>query len=51
MAYLCVGVPLSVWSAIVNIQSSGRYYDYSWTYAHSAVRSLPPLCFACLHKQ
>ncbi|GAA5923408.1 hypothetical protein JCM3775_007531 [Rhodotorula graminis] len=36
MAYLCVGVPLSVWSAIVNIQSSGRYYDYSWTYAHSA---------------
>jgi len=45
MAYLCVGVPLSVWSAIVNIQSSGRYYDYSWTYTHSAVR--PARSAAC----
>jgi len=41
MAYLCVGVPLSVWSAIVNIQSSGRYYDYSWTYTHSAWKVHP----------
>ncbi|BGP51503.1 a-factor receptor [Rhodotorula kratochvilovae] len=39
IAYLCVGVPLSVWSAVVNIQASGRYYDYSWAYVHSAQRA------------
>nr|AER30205.1 mating pheromone receptor a2 [Rhodotorula araucariae] len=41
IAYLCVGVPLSMWSTIVNVRSSGRYYDYSWAYIHSAWKVHP----------
>ncbi|GJN93881.1 hypothetical protein Rhopal_006940-T1 [Rhodotorula paludigena] len=41
MSYLCVGVPLALWSAVVNVQTSGRYYDYSWSYTHSAWKAHP----------
>lgn len=38
MSYLCIGVPLSLFSVIQNIATSGRYFDYSWHYFRSTVR-------------
>ncbi|GAA5958365.1 hypothetical protein JCM10213_002284 [Rhodosporidiobolus nylandii] len=32
ISYLLIGVPLTLYSTIINIRTSGRYYDYSWTY-------------------
>jgi hypothetical protein len=38
VAYLCIGIPLAFYSAAVNVGTSLRYSDYSWSYMHSAVR-------------
>lgn len=38
VAYLCIGIPLAFYSAAVNVRTSLRYSDYSWSYMHSAVR-------------
>ncbi|GAA5845424.1 hypothetical protein JCM11251_005069 [Rhodosporidiobolus azoricus] len=43
MSYLCIGVPLSLFSVIQNIATSGRYLDYSWQYFRSTWHHEPIL--------
>nr|AER30229.1 mating pheromone receptor a2 [Sporobolomyces ruberrimus] len=49
ISYLLVGAPLSISSTISYVKTSGKYYDYSWGYIHSAwklfpvVQTLPPV--------
>ncbi|KAK4045912.1 a-factor receptor [Microbotryomycetes sp. JL201] len=39
-SYLAIGAPLAVYSTIVNIKESGRYYEYNWRYFHSTPSAL-----------
>ncbi|GAA5858588.1 hypothetical protein JCM8547_001377 [Rhodosporidiobolus lusitaniae] len=41
MSYLCIGVPLTLYSTVLNIASSGDYFDYSWTYFRSTWHAEP----------
>nr|AER30236.1 mating pheromone receptor a2 [Sporobolomyces longiusculus] len=41
VSYLFIGVPLSISSTISYVRTSGKYYDYSWEYIHSAWHLYP----------
>ncbi|GAA5987861.1 hypothetical protein JCM11641_003512 [Rhodosporidiobolus odoratus] len=43
ISYLLIGVPLTIYSAFSSIMTSGRYYDYSWTYFRGTWRTQPVL--------